>query len=958
MRIVCQKCAAAYAIDDRLISPKGVRAQCPRCRHLQLVKRDPTASAAGAPALGAEPRSNPDSAAAPALGAEPRSSGGAAPPTLSPEPRSGPRPGASPGAGGRAAPAPRAAPRTPVAQADPFADFAKPAPQGPGAAQADPFADLGAPPAASSGDPLLDFLGPPPQELPPAPVSGRTAPAVVVSLGQRTPAPVAAAPAQVEATSGCRTCGKPLTDPFDQALGMCDDCRQRAPAPSPAVVARSAPGSDLDLPLLSAPDGDAPALSVEPRSGSRAAPAPALGAEPRSGARTITRSSHVAVAPARVARLDSGRGKGPWVALGVLLLGAAGAGGYFFVLKPRQLEAGKGATAARSQAVPEAIEAALGRWRLQYLDLSGTSEEQYAEGVALLAREQRRAYAEAEESFQQALLLDPNNDAAVAGYVQSVALGQGAGMDEATFQEARALVEASEGRTDHLPALLVAHANLLLTRTRQPELWERARTLADSVLALKTATPAQKAEAYLVLGRAYLSTSKELARERFDSALELAPDLKRVHFYRALAHEAAGEYSLALEKLRKRLELDPTDWDSLAALARIYQEVGEPAEARRLYEARVKSQTGDLRAPLALAVLRYQGEGSPGAAARELRALLKGRARYAPREVAEVLAHLAAAERTAGNAEAAVKAADEALGLMPNLPEAHLQLLLVALGRKDSAKDVAKARTHWAACQGRLEDAALEKLLEGRVLLLEKKPAEALERFQHSVELDARRLDAKLLAGVAAAAGGTRRDETFRILFQAQDADPLRLAPRPAVTRFWLRPEDTLEGTEGVILALGEGHPEDVRPLLYEGLLRFEQGAVDVAERHFKAVLEVDSNNANALAYRALIALRAGNATAARSLATQAVTVGRQLPVAHLALGLALADARQVEPAKRSLREALRLSQSLVTAQVKLAELEVDTHPATSSATLLRVVGLDAENLPAKRLLYLLNQRG
>ena len=40
MRIVCQKCAAAYAIDDRLISPKGVRAQCPRCRHLQIVKRE------------------------------------------------------------------------------------------------------------------------------------------------------------------------------------------------------------------------------------------------------------------------------------------------------------------------------------------------------------------------------------------------------------------------------------------------------------------------------------------------------------------------------------------------------------------------------------------------------------------------------------------------------------------------------------------------------------------------------------------------------------------------------------------------------------------------------------------------------------------------------------------------------------------------------------------------------
>ncbi|MFP2933399.1 zinc-ribbon domain-containing protein, partial [Pyxidicoccus sp. 3LG] len=56
MRIVCQKCAAAYAIDDRLITAKGVRAQCPRCRNLQLVRRDPTAAPAdGAPAPTPQP---------------------------------------------------------------------------------------------------------------------------------------------------------------------------------------------------------------------------------------------------------------------------------------------------------------------------------------------------------------------------------------------------------------------------------------------------------------------------------------------------------------------------------------------------------------------------------------------------------------------------------------------------------------------------------------------------------------------------------------------------------------------------------------------------------------------------------------------------------------------------------------------------------------------------------------
>src|SRR5258707_2347677 len=51
MRIVCQKCSAAYAIDDKLVTPKGIRAQCPRCRHLQLVKQGDMAPAVTEPAV-------------------------------------------------------------------------------------------------------------------------------------------------------------------------------------------------------------------------------------------------------------------------------------------------------------------------------------------------------------------------------------------------------------------------------------------------------------------------------------------------------------------------------------------------------------------------------------------------------------------------------------------------------------------------------------------------------------------------------------------------------------------------------------------------------------------------------------------------------------------------------------------------------------------------------------------
>ncbi|MCE9667196.1 zinc-ribbon domain-containing protein [Myxococcus stipitatus] len=966
MRIVCQKCAAAYAIDDRLITAKGVRAQCPRCRNLQLVRRDSSAvPSADVPAPAARP-------ATPTAGAQPAS------PSTTDELLGGdagsqaPTEVARPAFGGGAAPAPNPA-------ADLFADFgAIPAPKPASSPPVDPFAGLGAPAESSApgADPLLDFLGPAPA-APPAPVARvSSAPgAVPVSVAPPAAGRAPAAPAAKPATMGCRACNKPLTDPFDQALGTCDECRQRE-APSSAPRAKTEPppaaastGAVDFLPPLSSPEeGDgsgtlevmprgvmAPPLGSEPRSNPRNATAPELGAEPRSGQRAAAGSAPRNISGIRsgsAAKADAGsRSGGRWVALGGLgVLLVAGGGGYLFHAK--QEAARSEASKAVAPAIPEAIQAVLPRWKLKYLELEGTSSERLAQGQAQLARDERFAYAEAEESFQQALLLDPRSDAAIAGYVQAVALGRGAGLDEPTFQEARSLVEASESRAGRTAPLLLAHANLLLTRTRQAESMEQAKALAKEALAHAQATDAQKAEAHLVLGRAFLASSRGLASASFDSAQALAPGLKRIQFYRALAHESAGEYRLALETLRKRLAEDPKDWDSLAAISRLYQEVGEASEARKLYEARVKADAGELRALLPLAVLRYQAENNAAAGVRELRALLKNRGRYGERDVADVLVHLSAAERAVGNSDAGAKAAEEALGLVKDLSSAHLQLFLVALEKKDAAK----AREHLPGIQGRLEDTALEMVLEGRLLLLEQKPLEAMERFQSAAQLDSRRLDARLLEGVAAMAA-KRREDAFRVLNQALNGDPLRLEPRQLVTRFWMRPAETVKGVEGIIHPPSE-RSEDPSRLLYEGLIRFHQGDLDVADRLFRDVLESDANNAGALSYRALIALRRDNTGEARTLAARAVASGgRLLPVANLAQGLALAqDGRQVEPAKRSLRDALGRAPTMLSAKARLAELEVPQRREAARAELVSVVGLDSTYLPAKRMLYQLER--
>ncbi|RKH62209.1 zinc-ribbon domain-containing protein [Corallococcus aberystwythensis] len=1005
MRIVCQKCAAAYAIDDRLITTKGVRAQCPRCRHLQLVKREASAASVTAPAEGAAPPTAepkpPSAAPAPPVAREPRSNPAAAP--AQGAPRNAPvaaKPAAAPASDlfGDFGEMPELGPPGSV---DPFADLGPPASRAPANLPSDPFASLGPPapqsapranpaaprasPAARPGppvpaapgvaapasapapavaaDPLLDFLGPAPGSLelepPPATARGAASPAAgAVSLGRmsaRAPAPAA----KPETHTHCRSCGKDLTDPFDQALGVCDDCKQRDPAAAqgssvvvaPQVTAPPPAGGDLELPMMSSLDPASASSGDDLRS--TGAPSP----DSRVSSVKPARTSHITAAPARSAQRGGSGGGGRAAVLGLLALGILGAGGagyYFLVFKPQQEKAALAAKPAAPAAVPPEVLAAVGSWKLQFLEVEGTSAEHLAAGQKQLAMDQRATYAEAEESFQQALLLDPRNAEAIAGYVQALALGRGPGMDDNTFQEARELIQAAQGMAGKTPALLVANANLLLARSRQPGNLEQAAQLASSVLAQQDASDALKAEAHLVLGRAQVATSRELANREFDAARALAPNLKRVDYYSALAHEQAGQYGLALKQLGRRMELDPQDWNSLEAAARIYVEVGETGRARKLYEDRLKAKAGDVRASLALAVLRYQAEGNARDAVRALRDLTKSASRYGPRDASEIWSHLAAAERTAGNDAGAVKAATEALKVAPALAEAHLQWFLVALEQKD----VAVAREHLKGFQGRLEDAALEKVLEGRMHLLEGDVAGAQERFQQAVRLDDRRMDAKLLEGVAAASA-KKRDEAFRLFYpvlEARDWDPMRLAPRPALSRFWLRPGDTLVGVENVVKALGD-RPEDVQPLLYEALVRFHQGDRQTAERLLHSVVDVNANNGGAQAYRALIALDA-KGPQARGLAERAVGVERGLPVARLSLGLAQAEAGDVAVAMRTLQSALDVAPKMLSAQTKLAELLVVSKPKEARAVLEKVVGLDPSYFPAKKLLFKLDERG
>jgi len=833
MRVVCQKCGAAYAIDDRVISPRGIRAQCPRCKHQQPVKRE-------APVVDVAPEAPPPA----------------------PEP---------------------------------------------------------APPKAA--------------ELP-----------------------------------TCSSCGVPLEDSFDQALGICDACRDKVPAREPPEPEPSASTSGSFRQLLAeaeelrldaaapppapseAPEGPGPIGAEEPAQATldlfAPAPPPAPGEKPALHPVLPPRPAYPPApdddfltrsAPLKIVESKPSR----WPLLAAAAAGLAVAATIAAVVHFRNV------ARPPKDEVPHALRAAITGWRLLFLEIEGTAAEHVAAGEKLLAEDKPAAYADAEEEFQQALILDPASNAAIVGYVEAISLGrQDDELDGRTYEEARALLQIAEGRGPLTVPERLAEVDLLLTG-QAPDDVARARELAEA--ALKAAAPADQAEAHLALGRAYLPTSVELAMAQFDEALAAPRTSRRAHFYRAQAHEAAGQYRAAIEDLQKQLALDADDWTALQALARIYQECGATDRARAMYAAARQQHPDDLQIAVLQLAFAYQVDGQVKAAAAALQALLGDPDHLERRAAADGFVHLAAVQRLLGNARAAQEAAQKARELRPTSSAAALQLFLSALDERR----LDEAQKELESLKGHTGDRAVEELLEARLWLARGRDADAAQACSRAAALDPRRVDA-LLCQAAAAARAGQRDQAFPPAQAAAMADPSRLGPRPVVTRFYVPAGEVLAGLDGQLskLAQGEG---DVLPQLYEGLLLFHQGRWAEADRELGQVLATDDRNPLALAYRSLAALQRGEVAAAVRLGARAAEGGRKIAVVRYAYGAALAQAGRAADAERELGDALQLDGGLSAAETRLAELQARKGGAASArARLVRVLVRDPSYLPAKRALYAL----
>ncbi|HTS79989.1 MAG TPA: hypothetical protein VMH40_05275 [Myxococcaceae bacterium] len=795
---------------------------------------------------------------------------------------------------------------------------------------------------------------PPPQRVGRGPDSIPTVPGVT-SRGPATPVPRTTprptgptptatpvpAPAPAEP---CAACGARLVDADDLASGVCGACRAR----TAAALGRAVPpaGSLAVTDPGASPEG-------APRS-------PTPPATPRRAFRTV---------PERERR-------GPLkVLLGILVVViGVSAALWYLRIRPdpedlRRVAAvlprpGKKKPPPETP-LPDGLALRLATWKTPAQPRPVA--DLVAAAAADLAKDTEASGLAAERTLENALVQEPRSADALGLWMEAVARGRGNQLPGAELEGLVRLGESALDRLGRKPGLQTGVANLLLVRAAAGDV-DRARALAQSALdaSRPPAPPAPGAapppppvaggsplwgtRARLALAEGYASSSAALALSLLQEVQDRDPAQRHVFNVRAAAHEAAGAPRAAVTDLQARLAVDADEPRTSRALARLWSQVGETAQARRIYERlQANPATQDGPAVIEMAVLRAGAERAPAEAVKLLsRAIQRGR--LAGAELLRAQVSLARVARAAGDTPAAVQAVTAALGLAPDDVDAHLQALLVELDR--GAPEQAAA--HLPPLLDRLGDAGLAALLEGKVRAAQQRWQQAAEAFDRAAAADARRTDAQLWAGAAWAMTGSR-DRAMQSVAPALQADPYR--DGPGVPPLW--PGDGLKGA-GERLVLLSKDDRDGQPLLAEAVLRIHQGDTAGAETLIDRLLKNGGTQAVVLAWKSILLGARSEAPAALARAQEAAAAGgRTSGFAQFALGSALLANGDVEGARRALREAQTLSPGLLAAQVRLAEAEARAGAIVSARERLqRVIVLDPEYASARRALYLLPPEG
>lgn len=967
MRIDCEQCGAAFSIDDKLISDRGVRAQCPKCGHQKIVKKpDQNPLTAPAPVTAmhqalpvsgpppANPFAQPQGAASPfgpsgASAANPFAPpAGAqnpfAPPSGSAEPSaSAPRGGAPMGATVPSAP--------PLASTNPFGAPATSDPFGapPAGAGAPPFAPPsaggpfgGAPAPGASAPPAgasAFAFGASPSQPPFGPSAA--GPFGAASAPPSPFAPPSSPPAFAQPQAAPSMPPKPVDDPFARlgAAPVRPAMGGTAP-PGHAAFGGQAAGHGGGDPLGATarqppPPQDDPFAKLELGG---PAPAPAELGRPQRW--------RVKTAAGMDADVDFQQLR-DLIKAGTVGLDDEAApvgeelkkvGAQPLLAAPRPAAAGARPVAgARARAAPSFGRIAAGvlgvivvggglavyKTKPELFERSSDAGVNPLRGIRSTWEMQfpnpQHTAQEHVDAGRAAMRLDT-----AAGYRKADdELRQALIREVGNVKAIAAWVENFSG----LPAMQsdietahVAKDAIAWALRKAPDDPDANRANGALLLAMQKVDDAQRAllkardldsaemQTLLVLARSHLDRNAAEALSMIGQVRRKAPELKQAIVVEGAAQRRLGSFKYAREVLGERLAADPANTGALKELAKLELDIGNPEQAIEALSRLIAAEERDVDAHLMRAKIAYQVLGGVEGMTRAeqyLDLIVEKYDQVAGELLLPVLAHAAFVKGELGKLDDAIKLGERARGSDATFPPA-----LFVLGRIYGLKGDTKAAREAlerAVTSVVSRDSFYEPVVRtelARAQGADGDAAAAIRSFEQAIEYDPRSERAHF--GLAALyVKNDKMSQGMTIMARAMQNDPGLSDEKRILTDYPTARRDFHAMADSFKAA--KAPPADsslaAQKEATEGILRFHGGQQKDAEVLLRRALAEDQFSHTALLYLGVIELRDSRLSDARKHLQLAATTTGK---GHLVTQLYLARAELATGDPESARKRLQ----------------------------------------------------
>lgn len=382
------------------------------------------------------------------------------------------------------------------------------------------------------------------------------------------------------------------------------------------------------------------------------------------------------------------------------------------------------------------------------------------------------------------------------------------------------------------------------------------------------------------------------AEARLTKALNLAPQLTAARVLLAETQLRAAQPAKALAVLRPLLELAQPSAVALGLAGQANLQVGNAAQAERLYQQAAKLDPADPKTRVALALVQMQ-QGRVGAAMADLeQAAASGNDTYAD------LA-LYSARLRHNDLQGAVKAAQGVERKMPGKP--------------------------------------LPLMLQGQALLQAGAVADARARFDKALQLDPAHVPAASALGELDLREGKPAQALAR--FEAlYTRDPRNPAVALAVAQLRLRTGQLADGVAKFLADVVRQHPGEIAPRMALVDLQLAQHKNEAALSTAQAALTVFPDHAQALDALGRVQQAAGSTEQAVSTFRKAAAIYPQETRPWLRLADAYLGSRNLRAAEQSLRKALEMEPRLLAAQRGLLMVALQSKRPDEAMKIARTV--------------------